>query len=278
MDIRHSLYPIKQNKMKQLEIKLFALLLLVIVSCTNHYEEGEKLFDSKDYEKSITEFKQVSESDDYYNQSQVLLIKADSLIEVIRRDEFVKDSIANVKEQIRRDSIAIVEKKLAIEKEIKRLQTELKSIKSFNGSEHRGEVTSLTIEVALFSTWGKMAEEAKNHENPKIKKLGRSIEQNLKSLQLREFPKIRAHYAKTLKKKLWEDNIELQSFGYRKTTLQFTGGFFASNKNKKDFQTTLSQTFRDFRFKRVNYKWYEYDDEYTYYTISSDKDSKIKTY
>ncbi|MFK5958715.1 MAG: hypothetical protein QM495_07585 [Lutibacter sp.] len=265
--------------MKHLGIKLFGLLLLlVIASCTNHFEEGKKLFDNKDYDKSITEFKKVSESDDNYNQSQFLLMKADSLIEVIRRDKFVKDSIANVKEKIRRDSIAIVEKKLAIEKEIERLQVELKSIKSFNGSEYRGEVTSLTIEVALFSTWGKMAEEAKNHENLKIKKLGKSIEQNLKSLQLREFPKIRANYAKILKNKLWEENIEVKSFGSRKTTLQFTGGIFASNKNKKDFQTTLSQTFRDFRFKRVNYKWYEYDDEYTYYTISSDKDSKIKIY
>ena len=70
--------------MKHLKIKLFALfLLLVTVSCTNHYEEGKKFFDNNDYEKSITEFKQVSENDENYNQSQSLLIKADSLIEVI---------------------------------------------------------------------------------------------------------------------------------------------------------------------------------------------------
>lgn len=265
--------------MKQLGIKFSMLLiLLVIVSCTNHYEEGKKFFESKDYEKSVVEFKQVPENDENYNQSQILLAKADSLIEVVKREQFVKDSIASVREKIRRDSIALVEKKLAIEKEIEKLQTELKSIKSFNGSKYRGEVTSLIIEVALFSTWGKMAKEAKNHENSKIKKLGKNIEQSLKSLQLREFPKIRANYAKILKNKLWEENIKVQCFGPRKTTLQFTGGIFASNKNKKDFQTTLSQTFRDFRFKRVNYKWYEYDDEYTYYTISSDKDSKIKIY
>lgn len=276
--------------MKHLGIKLSTILiLLVIVSCTNHYEEGKKLFESKDYGNSITEFKQVSESNENYNQSQILLAKADSLIKIIRREEFVKDSIANIREKIRRDSIALVEKirrdsialaekKLATEKEIDRLQNELKSIKTFNGKEYRGEVTSLTIEVALFSTWGKMAKKAKNNGNPKIKRLGKSIEQSLKSLQLREFPKIRANYAKVLKNKLWEEDIKVQNFGSRKTTLQFTGGIFASNKNKKDFQTTLSQTFRDFRFKRVNYKWYEYDDEYTYYTISSDKDSQIKTY
>jgi len=263
--------------MKHLGIKLLTLLILV-VGCTNHYEEGKKFFDNKDYEKSKSEFKKVPENDENYYQAQLLLTKADSLIVAIRREEFVKDSIANVKEKIRRDSLALVEKKLATEKEIERLQKELNSIKTFDGAEYRGEVNSLIIEVALFSTWGKMAEEAKNNENLTIKNLGNSIEQNLKSLQLREFPKIRANYAKILKNKLWAENIEVQNFGSSNTTLQFTGGIFASNKNKQDFQTTLSQTFRDFRFKRINYKWYEYDDEYTYYTINSDKDSKIITY
>lgn len=274
--------------MKNLGIKSNALLLLlVIVSCTNHYEEGKKLFDNNEYEKSKAEFKQVSGSDENYNQSQFLSIKADSLIEVIRRDEYVKDSIGDIKrkilldsiaviQKIRRDSIAIIEKKLAIEKEIERLQEELKDIRTFNGMEYRGDVTSLNIEVALFSVWGKMAKDANNHENLKIRNLGNNIRHNLKSLQLREFPMIRENYVKIIKKNLWEENIKVQSFGSRKTTLQFTGGIFASNKIKQDFQTTLSEIFSGFRFKRVNYKWYEYDDEYTYYTIRSDKDSVIK--
>lgn len=265
--------------MKHQVIKLnIMLILLVIVGCTNHYEEGKKFFDRSEYGNCIEELEQVAEGNENYNQAQLLLVKADSLLKIIFREEFVRDSIAKVREKARRDSIALVEKKLAIEKEIERLKNELNSIKSFNGNEYRDEITSLTLEVALFSTWGKMAVEAKNHENLKIQKLGKDIDLNLKSLQLREFPKIRANYAKILKNKLWEENIEVQNFGSRKTTLQFTGGLFAYNKNKKEFQTTLSQTFSDFRFKRINYKWYEYDDEYTYYTIDSDKDSKIKIY
>ena len=263
--------------MKHLGIKSLILLILV-VGCTNHYEKGKKFFNNKDYEQSKTELSKVPEKDKNYNQAQLLLKKADSLIVAIQREKFVKDSIAKVNEKIRRDSLALVEKKLATEKEIERLQSELNSIKTFDGAEYRGEVNSLVIEVALFSTWGKMAEEAKNNENATIKSLGISIEQNLKNLQLREFPKIRANYAKILKNKLWEEDIEVQNFGSGNTTLQFTGGIFASNKNKQDFQTSLFQTFKDFRFKRINYKWYEYDDEYTYYTVNSDKDSKIITY
>lgn len=29
------------------------------------------------------------------------------------------------------------------------------------------------------------------------------------------------------------------------------------------------------RFDRANFKWYEYDDEYTYWTIESNVDSKV---
>lgn len=276
--------------MKHLGFKsVTILILLIFVSCTNHFEEGKKLYDNNDYEKSKEEFKQVSKNDDNYNHAQFLLLKADSLIDVITKSQFIKDSIAAINrkriidsieviQKIRRDSIAVIERKLAIEKEIEKLQLELKSIKTFNGSEYRGDVSSLNIEVALFSVWGKMANDAKNHENLKISALGKSIEQNLRSLQVREFPKIRDNYAKIVKNKLWEQNIDVQCFGSQKTTLQFTGGIFASNKNKQDFQTTLSEIFRDFRFNRVNYKWYEYDDSYTYYTIKSDKDSEIKTY
>lgn len=276
--------------MKHLEIKAVTILIfLIFVSCTNHYEEGKKLFDNNDYEKSKAEFNQVSKGDDKYSHAQLLIIQADSIIEVNSNIQFIKDSIASVKrkriidsveviQQIRKDSIAIIEKKLAVEKKIEKLQEELKSIRTFNGSDYRGDVSSLNIEVALFSVWGKMAKEAKSNENLKISTLGKSMEQNLKTLQVREFPRIRENYAKIVKDKLWEENIKVQCFGSRKTTLQFTGGMFASNKNKKDFQTTLSEIFRDFRFNRINYKWYEYDDEYTYYTIDSDNDSEIITY
>ena len=179
-------------------------------------KKGESFFDNKDYEKSIAEFKKVSENDESYNQAQMLLIKADSLIEVIKRKDFVNDSIFKVKEKIREDSISSAEIKRINEWEIEKMQKELNSIKTFDGAKYRGDISSLKIEIALFSTWGKMAENSKNSEIPEKIRLGKSIEQNLKSLQLREFPKIRANYAKILKNKLWEEDITVQNFGSRK--------------------------------------------------------------
>lgn len=188
------------------------------------------------------------------------------------------DSIRSFNEQKKLDSLRIVQFKEKEKKEIEKLSEELASMKSFDGNKYRGDVSNLTIEVALFITWGKMGEKAKSSQNIKIKKLGQNILNHLKQMQIKEFPKIRSDFSKLIKNKIWENDIEVTNYGKDKSTLQFTGGVFAANKNIKEFHLTLLQRFRDFRFKRINYKWYKYDDEYTYYTIDSEKDSEIKTY
>ena len=58
-------------------------------------------------------------------------------------------------------------------------------------------------------------------------------------------------------------------------TIQFTGGIFANNKNKQETQETLSEILNLLRFNTVNYKWYEYDDEYTYYELDTKRDNEI---
>jgi len=265
--------------MKRYKIIHLIVLLVLFVSCKNeHYKKGKELFDKGNYEYAKTKFQAVSNDDEHYDEAQKLLKITDSILKIRIRKEFVKDSIAKVKKKIKLDSIKKAEKVLADKNEIERLKKEIKSIKKFNGNEYRNEISSLVIEVALFSTWGRMADTAKNSDNKTIRKQGKNIEYHLKRLQIKEFPRIRANYGKILKNKLWEQDITVSVFGKRKTTLQFTGGTFAANKNKQDFQSTLSKTFNDFRFKRVNYKWYKYDDTYTYYTLDSDKDSKIKLY
>jgi hypothetical protein len=72
---------------------------------------------------------------------------------------------------------------------------------------------------------------------------------------------------------LWEKNIKVRGSG---SSITFIGGIFANNGNIKAFQTDIQETLQNFRFKRVNYKWYEQADEYTYYTVTSPKDNEIK--
>ena len=97
----------------------------------------------------------------------------------------------------------------------------------------------------------------------------------LRALQLKEFPAMRKNYGKISASKLWESNIEVAVFGTGNTTIQFTGGIFANNANKQEFQTSLNKIFHRLRFKKSIYKWYKYDEEYTYYEISSANDGDI---
>ena len=76
-------------------------------------------------------------------------------------------------------------------------------------------------------------------------------------------------------KHLPNENIEVEVFGNNSKTIQFTGGIFANNKNKQETQETLSEMLNLLRFKKVNYKWYKYDDEYTYYELDSKNDNEI---
>lgn len=94
----------------------------------------------------------------------------------------------------------------------------------------------------------------------------------LKSLQQKHFPKLRKMWADELSDKLWKSDIEVNLRG---TTLEFVGGTFAANANIAAMQEEMSSLLTQFRFKRVNYKWYSGADEYQYYKIDSPNDSEL---
>jgi hypothetical protein len=127
------------------------------------------------------------------------------------------------------------------------------------------------MEIVLFSAWAKAVDEGLAADSATMK-IAKELEQKVAKIQLKEFPKLRAAYKKVIHQKLWEENVETGIFGGRNTTIQFTGGIFASNKNKQQMQETLNEILSMLRFKRVNYKWYEYD-EVTYYDLDTPADS-----
>lgn len=79
--------------------------------------------------------------------------------------------------------------------------------------------------------------------------------------------RLRKQYANVLNKIMWEDNVEVKVSGKKADVLWLTGGWLAANKNKKKVQETIAESVRLLEFKRVCYKWYKYDDEYTYWDI-----------
>jgi hypothetical protein len=255
-------------------VLLFGLTVL-LNSCTDNYEEGMKKYNEKSFENALVYLKKVEPADENYKVAQNKIAEIDSVLLQMEKEKIRQDAISNV-EKARQDSIARVEKE---QKEISdfkaQLDREIESIKTFNGSTYRDDVSSIQIEIALFATWSKVIKKAHNHKDNEINRLGNTLKTKTIALQKSEFPKLRKNYGDILKQKLWAENIKVRTKGTGNTTLEFEGGIFANNKNKQDTQQTLSEILNLLRFKRINYKWYEYDDEYTYYTLKTGQDGDL---
>lgn len=131
------------------------------------------------------------------------------------------------------------------------------------------------METVLFAAWANLINRAKTHTDSEIKKIGDTLESKVKQIQIKEFPLMRQDYGKVVNKILWENNIEVKVYGAYNGTIELIGGIFASNKSIKEVHSKIYDMLKLLRFDRVNYKWYKYDDEYTYFTIDSKKDDQF---
>ncbi|MDR6405120.1 MULTISPECIES: hypothetical protein [Chryseobacterium] len=159
--------------------------------------------------------------------------------------------------------------KTRLEKEIKSLEKDSDLTKNVNS------VDGIVIVLALYKVYASIIKEGKESPYVEEQKLAKSLEKKVMNSQIKAFPKLRLIYYKLMKEKLWENNIEVKIIGSTNKTLQFTAGYFASNKNIQETQSTLHEMLLNLRFKQTQYKWYSGDDEYTYYNIESLKDSEI---
>jgi hypothetical protein len=155
------------------------------------------------------------------------------------------------------------------------LTTQIDTIGKFKGDDYRGSIEKINTEVLLITFWSGLTNQAKNNTDAKIKKLGKDLETKLIQLQVKEFPKMRADYGKLVGKTLWEHDVDVAVFGSSNSTIEFTGGVFAANKNIKDAQTAIQDMLKQLRFDKANYKWYSGADQYEYYDIESSKDNEI---
>jgi len=62
-------------------------------------------------------------------------------------------------------------------------------------------------------------------------------------MQTKEFPILRKEYGKIIANKMWENDIEVTTIGTGRRYINFSGGIFAANKNKKEFQTQVPERF-----------------------------------
>jgi hypothetical protein len=161
---------------------------------------------------------------------------------------------------------------------VAQLERELASLRDgFDGSQYRGNKDAINMGVVLFGVWAKLINEAPTHalteaEKAKASELRRLVSQ----LQIREFPRLRASWAKVLGEAMWEHDMTVSSGGEGSRTLRLTAVMFASNTNIKQIQETVHEQLELLRFKRVEYRWYRGADEYQYYTLDTPRDGDVR--
>lgn len=228
-------------------------------------ESSKSLIENEKYDDAIVMLGEIKSDNEFFEEAQLLIKDAEEL-EIKSREQ-------------RRAESAEADKKAAEEsrgQKIDQLQRELESInKGIDFSQYRGNIETLQIEIVLFGTWAKIITDAENSEEKELKTLAAKLKKKVKPIQIAEFPKLRREYGKVVGKKMWENDITVTTNGAGSRYVNFTGGLFAANKNKKDFQTQLHEVLTMFRFKQSRYRWYDGEDEYSYYTIYEGKDSEL---
>ncbi len=71
-------------------------LIFILVGCTNNYRDGVSEYEAGNYEKAIEYFHEISEEDEYYDETQIMIAKIDSILEEQRLEQERQDSIAKI--------------------------------------------------------------------------------------------------------------------------------------------------------------------------------------
>lgn len=183
---------------------------------------------------------------------------------------FTQEELTAIEKQ--KEEIRLAE----INKIKERIQREIDSLnKPFDSTSYRKDNLSLQLEVALFSAYAKLINQYKDNNDSGIKSLLNQFEKKVSQLQVSEFPKIRKAFASILADTMWENNITVVAGGTGNKTITFTGGIYANNKNISDSHSIIEENLKTLRFTRANYKWYKYDEEYSYFDIKSPSDDKV---
>lgn len=220
----------------------------------SNIEAAQKHINQGDYSAAIARLKRINKDNTLYPEAQKLIQKIDSLRKIEEKKTLEENR----------------------SKQIEQLKREISSINhGIDFSTYRGTIESLQMELILFGAWATMIKEGEKSDDPEIQKLAKQLKEKVTKLQIKEFPVLRKEYAKILAQKLWENDIEVYTSGRKNTYINFIGGIFITNKNKKDFQLQLHETLKMFRFNQSRYKWYKGDDEYTYWIIYEGKDSDL---
>jgi hypothetical protein len=135
---------------------------------------------------------------------------------------------------------------------------------------------ALQVQSVVFSTYANDVIEGEKSTSTEDNRLALELRKKLVAKQVSEYPKIRQAYAEIARKTLWQEDIDVTLSGPNDTTLTLTGAIFASNKGIAAVHVNLEKVVEELRFKRVNYKWIEHDEDYQYFDVNSVSDSELR--
>jgi len=246
---------------------LAAIFVDTTIDSKTNIETATKNIKEGNYLNAISTLEKIEKTDSLYNNAQLLIKKADSLNNLTAEEKRVAEEINAEKA-----------KKEELLKQKEQLERELKSINDGIEFADGNSIEELQMDIVVFASWAKIIKEAQESEDTEIKNLGENLKSKVSKIQIKEFPNLRNQYAKIVAKKMWENDIEVSANGTGKKYINFSGGVFAANKNKQEFQTQVQEILNMFRFNQARYRWYKGESEYTYYTMYEGKDSEPVTF
>lgn len=125
-----------------------------------------------------------------------------------------------------------------------------------------------------FLSFGEAINKAKTDTDKEIQDLGKELERKLIVVQTKQLPKMRKTYSEIMRKKLWEENIDVKIIGSKNEILELIGVVFANNKNIKAFNDPIYLSLKQLRFDQVRYRWIENGDGSSL-ELESPKDNEI---
>ena len=162
------------------------------------------------------------------------------------------------------------------EKYMAKVASEYEYLKIFDVSKRKVSVGSVLRGAEQFSKWVEIVDASDNYSlSLEEKETLDKFKKKIISVQVAAFPKLRDAYGPAVREKLWEDDMSARTIGAGYRIIEFVGGTFAANRNKKAWQTEVREVLYKLRFTQSRYKWYKGDNEYTYYDMEPPKDNQL---
>lgn len=155
-----------------------------------------------------------------------------------------------------------------------RLLNQINSLKGNPFENYRNDISLLEAEVMMFESIRFLINEADSSHSKEIIKLKEELKTLLIKSQKREYPLMRKAYLHLIYEKFWEQNIETELIGKKKSIIEFTGYHFADNINIKTIHNSVKPILNILRFKEVRYLWAK-GEEYTYFKLKNPDDGAV---